>query len=127
MRLSVDGCKQPQGLFTTRRVSLSLLLRRQCLSLRELFQSHRDKHCSRHERGDIGGFTCSRLHKETGFPKLKPGQAAQRRTGCENCHTPHSATKKLHHRLHFLHHLRYRHHLAACKIKTHRFQQQRCH
>ena len=29
----------------------SLLLRKQYLSLRELFQSQRDKHCSRSERG----------------------------------------------------------------------------
>ena len=44
LRLSVDGC-QPQfvfsrqELFAIRRISPSLLLRKQCLSLRELFQS----------------------------------------------------------------------------------------
>ena len=31
----------------------SLLLRKQYLSLRELFQSQRDKHCSRSERGGL--------------------------------------------------------------------------
>ena len=40
------------------------LLRKQCLSLRELSQPLK-------ERGIyIGGFTCSRLHKKTGFPRL---------------------------------------------------------
>ena len=48
LRLSVDGC-QPQfvfsrqELFAIRRISPSLLLRKQCLSLRELFQSHRER------------------------------------------------------------------------------------
>ena len=56
LRLSVDGC-QPQfvfsrqELFAIRRISPSLLLRKQCLSLRELFQSLWDKYCSRSERG----------------------------------------------------------------------------
>ena len=45
----------------------SLLLRKQCLSLRELFQSHRDKHCSRSERGGILAVfpVFSSLHKHT--------------------------------------------------------------
>ena len=33
--------------------ALSLLLRKQCLLLREPSQSHRDKHCLRSERGGI--------------------------------------------------------------------------
>ena len=40
-----------RGLFAIRRMSASLLLRKQYLSLRELFQSLWDKHCSRSERG----------------------------------------------------------------------------
>ena len=46
----------------------SLLLRKQCLSLRELSQSHRDKHCSRSERWSIlavfPAFSSLRKHTE---------------------------------------------------------------
>ena len=53
----------------------SPLRRKQCLSLRELYQSHRDKHCSRSERWSIlavfPAFSSLRKHTEKcGSPRF---------------------------------------------------------
>jgi len=44
-------CVLPSGAVCNSADKPSLLLRKQCLSLRELFQSLWDKYCSRRERG----------------------------------------------------------------------------
>ena len=53
--------------FTVLAPQLSLLLRKQCVSLHELSQIHKDKHCSRSERGGILAVfpVFSSLHKHT--------------------------------------------------------------